>query len=111
MARRQPEPRDWTPRYRAYARALGTPDPGERLRRDEDLWPGGRMAGYILWIGDQWAAWRAARGYPRDPGEFSRKFLLTTADHADFDAFLSVRFPVDEAAERSKFAIDVNPPV
>jgi hypothetical protein len=103
-AKAQPEPRDWTPRYRAYARAMGTPDPDERLRLDEIAWPGGRMAGYILFIGDQWAAWRVARGYPLTAAEFSRKFILTTEDHADFDAFLAVRFPV-EARAREEFSI------
>lgn len=95
------EPTDWNPRYLVYARSQGTPDPDERLRLDSEKYHGGKMAGFILWIGDQWVAWRAARGLKLRDMDF-----LTKEDHADFDAFISVRFPVDEAREREAFKLE-----
>lgn len=67
---RPPETRDpsagpadaWNARYVAYARAHGA-DPDVMLTRDRERWPGGVMAGFILWIGERWAAWDGAHGY------------------------------------------------
>lgn len=40
---------NWNPRYLAYAKEAGhTPD--EQLAHDRQAWPGGCMAGFILWI-------------------------------------------------------------
>lgn len=50
------------PLYAAYAAAHGfTPD--EQRAHDEAHWPGGRMAGFLLWMGEQWAAFDAEHGY------------------------------------------------
>ena len=45
--------------YRAYARAHGM-SPDEMLAHDMQRWPGGCMAGFIVWIGGQKAAFRMA---------------------------------------------------
>lgn len=71
----------YNPRYVAYAAAHGR-SPADMLAEDKDCWPGVRMVGFILWIGRQWEAWRAANGRKRDD-------FLTAADHASFDAWLA----------------------
>ena len=52
------------PRYLAYAKAHGK-TPAGMLASDTERWPGGKMAGFILWVGARWAEWCAARGLAR----------------------------------------------
>lgn len=69
-------------RYVAYARAHGrTPD--EMLEADRNSWPGGIMAGYVIWIGKQWTEWSA-----QNPGHTGS---MTPEDHEAFDRWLSER--------------------
>ena len=68
------------PRYVAYCVAHGAKSRAEMLARDRKAWPGGFMCGFILWIGEQWAAWKAEAKW-RGP-------ILTQADHDSFDAWL-----------------------
>jgi len=71
----------WNTRYLEYARAHGTSSPTAMLARDEQKYPGGRMAGFILWIGRRWEDWRWKNGRnANDP--------LTQADQDSFDAWL-----------------------
>jgi hypothetical protein len=39
---------EFNPRYLAYCRAQGL-TPAETMTRDEQVWPGGKMCGFILW--------------------------------------------------------------
>lgn len=50
------------PRYLAYARAHGRRH-GEQLRADDEAWPGGCMAGFILWVQRRWQEWAQAEGH------------------------------------------------
>lgn len=69
------------PRYEAYARAVGRAA-DEQLRHDRRQWPGGSMAGFMLWIAERWAEWRAANDrLGSEP--------LSDADHAAFDDWLA----------------------
>lgn len=68
-------------RYVAYAAAHGM-SPEQMLVVDAARYPGGRMAGFLIWMGQQWRAWAAANG--RDS-----RASKTAADHASFDAFLA----------------------
>lgn len=78
------------PRYLAYCAVNGkTPD--EMLRYDDKRWPGGRMAGYILWIGERWQEWRAEKGY-------GPRYILSDTDHAEFDTWLNTKATFQEAA-------------
>lgn len=75
----------WNPRYVAYARAHGnTPEYQSAL--DRERYPGGRMAGYLVWVSANWREWHADTG--RGP------LPLTAADHAEFDAWLLARAEV-----------------
>ena len=76
------------PRYLAYCLAHGrTPD--EMRAADEVDWPGGRMAGFTLWIGKRWAEWKSERRIYTDD-------FLTPDDHRDFDRWLDA-FAAEEA--------------
>jgi len=70
------------PHFVAYARAHGnTPD--EQLATDRVEWPGGIMAGYMLWISDRWSEWNAEKGHPDGQPH-------SLAQHAAFDEWLQV---------------------
>ncbi len=73
----------WNPRFVAYC--AGAP-PEEVLLRDEETWPGGKMTGFILWIGERWRAF--ARERPRLDMAF-----LSNEDHAAFTAWLLAEVP------------------
>ena len=71
-----------TARFAAYALAHGR-DPEAQLAHDRGRFPGGRMAGYIVWIGGRLRAWRSATGRAPDAP-------MDGADHAAFDRWLGV---------------------
>lgn len=82
---------DWNPRYLAYVRSQGSLSPEEQMKADRERWPGGPMSGYILWISEQWRAWREERGIrPDEP--------ISDLDHADFDMWFAGRVNRMEAA-------------
>jgi hypothetical protein len=51
----------YNPRYLAYCKAHGK-IPNAMMMHDEQRFPGGCMAGYILWIGGKWAEWKKVTG-------------------------------------------------
>lgn len=73
---------EWNPRYLAYCAATGGLDPEATAARDAVAYPGGRMVGFIIWIGQKWAEWHVLKGRVRF------QTALTAADHTDFDAWL-----------------------
>ena len=75
----------YNPRYLAYCRAHGTPDPEAMLALDRKRWPGGVMAGYLVWNTEQWGAWRKETGV-RTPH-------LLEEHHRAFDAWLEAKYP------------------
>jgi hypothetical protein len=77
----RPRVEPWNSRYLQYARWQGTPDPAAMMRRDEGCFPGGRMAGFILWIDGRWEQWKASKQLPRDAP-------LAQTHHAEFDSWL-----------------------
>jgi len=87
----RPNAEPWSSRYLKYARHEGTPDPAVMLRRDESRFPGGKMVGFILWIGSRWAQWRELRGLKHD-------LPLADTHHDDFDGWLKTF--VDEKTSR-----------
>lgn len=71
----------WNPRYVAYAASQGR-TPEAMQAHDEQAWPGGRMAGFILWISERREAFRRA-----SPKSFMGGAV---ADQEAFDRFLGV---------------------
>lgn len=72
----------WTHRYTSYARSHGL-TAEQMIAQDALSYPGGRMAGFIAWIGEQWDAWEKATGRPS-----RRNVALTRAEHEAFDEWL-----------------------
>jgi len=74
---------EWNPRYTAYAQTHGL---GEEamLEQDRARWPGGKMCGFILWIGWAW------QEYEPDAGR--RRWAAACPERsAAFDAWLAER--------------------
>ncbi len=67
-------------RFQAYAASQGI-SPDAVLERDSQEYPGGKMAGYITWLDEQWRTWHAQTNRRRG-------YILSPADHEDFDRFL-----------------------
>mgnify|MGYP001595777524 CR=1 FL=1 len=86
----------WNPRYGAYAAAHGLA-PDEMLREDAAKFPGGRMAGYLVWMNARWQEWRALHGIK--PNAF-----LSTLEHDDFDAWIAWRRGREAAAASEMLA-------
>jgi hypothetical protein len=47
---------EYNPRFKAYAVSQGR-TPEDQLVHDSEAWPGGKMAGFTLWVHEQWARW------------------------------------------------------
>ena len=75
----------WNPRYLAYCRAHGHPDPDDMLAADDERWPGGVMTGFILWIAERWAEWSPIR--KAEKPDYCHE-VKTDDDHAAFTAWL-----------------------
>lgn len=56
-----PETKTWNTRYIAYAKAHKR-TPEDQLAQDHVDWPGGVMAGFTIWISEQWYRWSAVAG-------------------------------------------------
>jgi hypothetical protein len=65
----------FTVRYTLYAKAHGL-TPEAMREQDEKAWPGGRCAGFILWLSKAWRDWDKKNGHAtlhvRDPDEHNR---------------------------------------
>lgn len=83
-----PESR-WSPRFFEYCRAHGK-TPEEMLAADDLRFPGGKMCGFMLWIGARWDEWQR-----RNP----EVFIKTEEHHNDFDRMLAAR-PVTPCTDK-----------
>ncbi len=77
------EQQTWNPRYSAYARAFGRTE-SEQIEADTEMFPGGKMAGFIIGMGEQWTTFNLAHGYRRDDEKH-----LTDERHNEFDRWLN----------------------
>lgn len=51
----------WNTYFEAYALSQGRTCE-EQLAFDKERWPGGKMAGFILWINEAWDRWSSLTG-------------------------------------------------
>lgn len=79
----------WNPRYVEYARAHAR-KPEAMLKHDAETWPGGKMAGFMLWMNERWTEWAALKGFRRTASG-SRDTPITPELHAEFDVWLRTR--------------------
>lgn len=90
--------RPWNPRYLAYARSRGL-KPEACLEADREIWAGGSMCGFILWLRPLYIEFL---NLPENRAEIRRKGLVASLDalddgHARYDAWL-MNQPVPERA-------------
>lgn len=79
--------RHWNPRYLNYCRVHGRQwRPEDQIAADRERWPGGCMAGFLLWIDQRWREWRWAHGIGPDD-------VLDGHDHKAFDRWLDAWTP------------------
>lgn len=74
--------KEYQSRFVAYCKAQGR-EPEAQLDHDRILWPGGHMAGYMLWIEERWKEWFAAENIRRS------QCVLSDKDHVHFDLWLA----------------------
>lgn len=76
------------PYYLSYAQAHGR-DPEAMSEADREDWPGGKNAGFILWMSRRWAEWHKNHGLPYSAS--APPHPLSEKDHADFEGWLRGR--------------------
>jgi hypothetical protein len=82
--------RQWNPRFLQYARWRGM-TPEEALESDSGAFPGGRMAGFVLWSDARIQEWCRISGvdrhyaglHNREIGEHIEKLLARREQHED----------------------------
>ena len=79
------------PRYAAYA-ASHKLTPEAMLEHDRGRFPGGHMAGFMIWIREHWRAFDQERGYDHR----THSDMRPDADHDAFSTWLLARYPVTE---------------
>lgn len=82
---------DVQPRYANYCLAHGALSADEMVARDTKAHPGGKMGGFIIWIGARWRDWERETGW--------NGAHHTEEDHAAFDAWLTAKVAAEIAAE------------
>lgn len=75
----------WNPRYVAYARAHQR-TPEQMLAQDEVEYPGGKMAGFMIWIQSRWSEFEKASKPPRVDSAIWRGWMQD-----EFDQWLKTR--------------------
>lgn len=73
----------WNPYFLAYCESEGR-TPTAQLALDRVRFPGGLMAGFMLWIQARWAEFRKAHG-------INPRADLAEADHEAFGKWLKAR--------------------
>ncbi len=84
------EERLYQPRYLAYCRAHGL-SPNEMMAHDLERFPGGLMAGFVLWLGARWQEWFAEVGHQRVKNRFA---YVMPEEHEAFSAWLLTKTPL-----------------
>jgi hypothetical protein len=56
------DPKNINPRYMAYCLFYGITDPNKMLEKDIELYPGGKMLGFIQWIQENYLNFKKTIG-------------------------------------------------
>ena len=91
---------DWNPRYANYARVHGN-SPEEQILLDRAKWPGGAMAGFILWNRSRLQEYSKI-----NPDAFMHGGLR---DHAAYDKWLD-EYPMQEDRNAGRAALAEDAP-
>jgi hypothetical protein len=88
---------DWNPRYVAYA-ASHNKTPEAMGKHDEEAWPGGKAAGFILWISAHWSRWflEVKKIKRPEPASSRYPYYLSDEDHDNFTAWLQKQYPAPQ---------------
>lgn len=80
---------DRNPRFLAYCLAHGFDDPGAMVEHEREAWPGGLMAGFVIWMSKRWREWDVGqRGRTIGPAHSQYPVCRSDAEHAAFDWWL-----------------------
>ncbi len=74
---------EYQSRYVAYASSQGN-TPEKQIHLDSQVYPGGKMAGYICWITTMWGKWADESRQTKAWGS-----AWSSEQHKAFDAWLS----------------------
>jgi len=77
----------YNPRFVAYARSIGFDDPADALAHDRERYPGGVLAGFLLFVHEHAAAFKRARP------DLVLDDTFTLLGHARFTQHLLALFP------------------
>ncbi len=93
----------WNPRFARYAEMQGR-SPEDQLDHDREAWPGGCMAGFILWCSANLRAFREA-----SPQSFTAH-SGALVDQEAYDAFLATTTIQPESGPVEKQQLARTPP-
>jgi len=78
----------WNPRFTLYARSNGLSE-RQQIKKDREVWKGGYMAGFSLWIRRKWSDWwKQYRGHRQDLPKSVFLAILGEEEHKLFDEWL-----------------------
>ena len=78
----------WNPRFTFYAISNGLSEQ-QQLEKDREVWNGGYMVGFSLWIGRKWSEWwNEYRGDRKDLPKSVHLAMLGDREHNLFDQWL-----------------------
>lgn len=81
-------------RYVAYAASRGC-TPQDQLVDDDQKWPGGKMAGFMIWISKAWQEWAEETGECKKYGD-----EWSDQQHGNFDDWLTLKYVCNCWSER-----------
>lgn len=92
--------KEWNPRYVAYA-AAHNKTPEAMTEHDAEAWPGGRTAGFILWISAHWSRWfiEVKKTKRPEPASIRYPYPLSDEDHENFTAWLQKQYPAPQETQ------------
>jgi hypothetical protein len=79
---------EYTKRFLAYVTATGAESPEAATARDAELYPGGKMGGFLNWSATMVRRWREETGYAS---------VMGAAEHAACEEWIAKRVEAGDA--------------